>query len=61
METIFDKINSRLLRLKNSIKKDELFIKENPKHDNVSMLQIDIERSNVAINQLEWVLEELCK
>lgn len=61
MENIYDKINIRLLSIKKQIKKDEDFIKENPRHNIVFMLKSDIDKSLVAINQLEWVLEELTK
>lgn len=61
MENIYDKINTRLLSIKKQMKKDEDFIKENPRHNTVFMLKSDIDKSVVAINQLEWVLEALSK
>lgn len=59
MENIYDKINNRLLSIKSQIEKDRAFIKKYPKHNSVFMLNNDIDKSIVAINQLEFVLEEL--
>lgn len=60
MENIYDKINSRLLSIRNQMNIDKLFIKNNPQHPRVFILNNDIDKSIVAINQLEWVLSQLC-
>lgn len=39
METIYDKINTRLLSIKKQMDKDEKFIKANPRHNSVFMLK----------------------
>jgi len=59
MLSIYDKINIRLLSIKSQMEKDKAFIKKYPRHNSVFMLNNDIDKSIVAINQLEFVLEEL--
>lgn len=42
------------------MQKNKAFIKNNPQHTRIFILNNDIDKSIVAINQLEWVLSQLC-
>lgn len=57
MESILGKIDRRISLFKSQIKKDELIIKTETDINVITLLKKDIDKMNVAISQLNWVIK----
>jgi predicted nucleic acid-binding Zn-ribbon protein len=57
--SLTQKIDDRIKKFNKQIERDKRRISKSKDLNLIKMLELDIEKTNVAINQLNWVIENL--